>query len=117
MELYVSTGLEPGWLRRWTDRGLRAFDRRVTRTLQGCVNEIDQALLPQRLVEKSNGARLKRHCLGFFVGERRDEYNGRAIAFSDQVLLQFCTAEARHVRVGDQAGSIGYLFGLREVIR
>src|SRR5215831_13702760 len=105
MELYVSTGLEPGWVRRWTDRGLRAFDRRVTRTLQGCVNEIDQALLPQRLVEKSNGARLKRHRLGFFVGERRDEYNGRAIAFSDQVLLQFCTAEARHVHVDDHQDS------------
>src|SRR5262245_36124210 len=90
---------------RWADRGLRAFARRVTVvTPQGCLNEIDQALLPEGLVEKSNGARLKRHRLGFFVGERRDEYNGRAIAFSDQVLLQFCTAKARHVHVDDQTG-------------
>src|SRR5262249_56669508 len=70
-------------LNRWADRAYEPLSgASLFVTPQGCLNEIDQALLPERLVEKSNGARLKRHRLRFFVGQRCDEYNWRAIAFS-----------------------------------
>src|SRR5262249_61036479 len=55
-------------LNRWADRAYEPLPgASLFVTPQGCLNEIDQALLPERLANKSNRAPLHRPALGFFV--------------------------------------------------
>ena len=75
----------------------------TVRRLQCPVQAIDQAVIAVRLAQEANRPGFQGPPAQTFLGKRRDEDNGKVMTLRDQSVLQFDSAQSRHMQIGNQA--------------
>src|ERR1700719_4673934 len=73
------------------------------RTAEGLIEAFDQAVLAERLAQKTESARIQDPVADPFVEIGGHEYDRRRVAVGDQTGLQIGPAHARHVQIGNHA--------------